>query len=178
MKLFKPPHSVAEEQSSSLKISIYSYQQLNTFSQSSDVVGIVVLITLHATAPAYVFNSELQNLRFRHGDMMQNTRAPGGVWGRYTVSDNRISGGASSGYSLTQNGFETGGDKVFELGDSRLAVGAFFSYTDNSIKHARGGKSTIDSTGGGLYETGLIMTATTWTGLSNSTALVMSCAPG
>ena len=106
-----------------------------------------------ATAPAYVFNSELQNLRFRHGDVMQNTRAPGGVWGRYTGSDNRISGGASSGYTLSQNGFETGGDKVFELGDSRLAVGAFFSYTDNSIKHARGGKSTIDSTGGGLYAT-------------------------
>ena len=106
-----------------------------------------------ATAPAYVFNSELQNLRFRHGDVMQNTRAPGGVWGRYTGSDNRISGGASSGYTLSQNGFETGGDKVFELGDSHLAVGAFFSYTDNSIKHARGGKSTIDSTGGGLYAT-------------------------
>ncbi|HED2478788.1 TPA: autotransporter outer membrane beta-barrel domain-containing protein, partial [Citrobacter youngae] len=106
-----------------------------------------------ATAPAYVFNSELQNLRFRHGDVMQNTRAPGGVWGRYTGSDNRISGGASSGYTLTQNGFETGADKVFDLGDSSLAVGAFFSYSDNSIKHARGGKSAVDSTGGGLYAT-------------------------
>lgn len=106
-----------------------------------------------ATAPAYVFNSELQNLRFRHSDMMQNTRVPGGVWGRYTGADNRISGGASSGYTLTQNGFETGADKVFDLGDSSLAVGAFVSYTDNSIKHARGGKSTVDSTGGGLYAT-------------------------
>ena len=106
-----------------------------------------------ATAPAYVFNSELQNLRFRHGDFMQSTRSPGGVWGRYTGSDNRISGGASSGYSLTQNGFETGGDKVFDLGESRLAVGAFVSYTDNSISHNRGGDSTIGSTGGGLYAT-------------------------
>ncbi|ENM1949527.1 autotransporter adhesin/invasin glycoprotein TibA [Citrobacter braakii] len=106
-----------------------------------------------ATAPVYVFNSELQNLRFRHGDFMQNTRSPGGVWGRYTGSDNRISGGASSGYSLTQNGFETGGDKVFDLGESRLAVGAFVSYTDNSISHNRGGDSTIGSTGGGLYAT-------------------------
>ncbi|HGY5181165.1 autotransporter adhesin/invasin glycoprotein TibA [Citrobacter braakii] len=106
-----------------------------------------------ATAPAYVFNSELQNLRFRHGDFMQNTRSPGGVWGRYTGSDNRISGGASSGYSLTQNGFETGGDKVFDLGESHLAVGAFVSYTDNSISHNRGGDSTIGSTGGGLYAT-------------------------
>lgn len=106
-----------------------------------------------ATAPAYVFNSELDNLRFRHGDVMQNTRAPGGVWGRYTGSDNRISGGASSGYTLTQNGFETGADKVFDLGESRLAVGTLFSYSDNSIKHARGGKSAVDSTGGGLYAT-------------------------
>lgn len=77
----------------------------------------------------------------------------GGVWGRYTGSDNRISGGASSGYALTQNGFETGGDKVFDLGESRLAVGAFVSYTDNSISHNRGGDSTIGSTGGGLYAT-------------------------
>ncbi|MGV2687452.1 autotransporter outer membrane beta-barrel domain-containing protein [Citrobacter braakii] len=106
-----------------------------------------------ATAPAYVFNSELQNLRFRHGDFMQNTRSPGGVWGRYTGSDNRISGGASTGYTLTQNGFETGGDKVFDLGESHLAVGAFVSYTDNSISHNRGGDSTIGSTGGGLYAT-------------------------
>ena len=106
-----------------------------------------------ATAPAYVFNSELDNLRFRHGDVMQNTHAPGGVWGRYTGSDNRISGGASSGYTLTQNGFETGADKVFELDESSLAVGTFFSYSDNSIKHARGGKSKVDSTGGGLYAT-------------------------
>ncbi|HAX7125659.1 TPA: autotransporter outer membrane beta-barrel domain-containing protein [Escherichia coli] len=106
-----------------------------------------------ATAPAYVFNSELDNLRFRHGDVMQNTRAPGGVWGRYTGSDNRISGGASSGYTLTQNGFETGADMVFDLSDSSLAVGTFFSYSDNSIKHARGGKSNVDSSGGGLYAT-------------------------
>lgn len=106
-----------------------------------------------ATAPAYVFNSELQNLRFRHGDFMQNTGSPGGVWGRYTGSDNRISGGASSGYTLMQNGFETGADKVFDLGDSTLAVGAFFSYSDNNIRHARGGKSKVDSTGGGLYAT-------------------------
>ncbi|EPO4611042.1 autotransporter outer membrane beta-barrel domain-containing protein [Escherichia coli] len=106
-----------------------------------------------ATAPVYVFNSELQSLCFRHGDVMQNTRSPGGVWGRYTGSDNRISGGAGSGYSLTQSGVETGGDTVFELNDSRLAVGAFVSYTDNSISHNRGGSSTVGSTGGGLYAT-------------------------
>ncbi|MXF13828.1 autotransporter outer membrane beta-barrel domain-containing protein [Escherichia coli] len=106
-----------------------------------------------ATAPVYVFNSELQSLRFRHGDVMQNTRSPGGVWGRYTGSDIRINGGAGSGYSLTQSGMETGGDTVFDLNDSRLAVGAFVSCTDNSISHNRGGSSTVGSTGGGLYAT-------------------------
>ena len=106
-----------------------------------------------ATAPVYVFNSELQSLRFRHGDVMQNTRSPGGVWGRYTGSDTRINGGAGSGYSLTQSGMETGGDTVFDLNDSRLAVGAFVSCTDNSISHNRGGSSTVGSTGGGLYAT-------------------------
>ncbi|EFE7550833.1 autotransporter outer membrane beta-barrel domain-containing protein [Escherichia coli] len=106
-----------------------------------------------ASSPIYVFNNELQSLRFRHGDVRQNTRSLGGVWGRYIGSDNRISGGAGSGYSLTQRGIETGGDTVFELNDSQLAVGAFISYTDNSISHNRGGRSTVGSIGGGLYST-------------------------
>ncbi|HEI6739709.1 TPA: autotransporter outer membrane beta-barrel domain-containing protein [Yersinia enterocolitica] len=104
-----------------------------------------------ATAPAYVFNSELQSLRFRHGDVTANTRSPGGVWGRYMGTDNRI--GGASGYTLTQSGMETGGDKVFELGDNQLAVGAFVSYSDNGVSHNRGGSSTVGSTGGGLYAT-------------------------
>ncbi|MBB8609634.1 autotransporter outer membrane beta-barrel domain-containing protein [Escherichia coli] len=106
-----------------------------------------------ATAPVYIFNSELQNLRFRHGDVIENTRLPGGVWGRYMGSDKRISGAVGAGYTLTQNGMETGGDKVFEFGDSQLAVGAFVSYTDNSVSHNHGGNSKVGSTGGGLYAT-------------------------
>ncbi|HDL7647706.1 TPA: autotransporter outer membrane beta-barrel domain-containing protein [Yersinia enterocolitica] len=106
-----------------------------------------------ATTPIYVFNSELQSLRFRHGDITQDTRLPGGVWGRYIGSDNRISGADGSSYKLTQSGMETGGDKVFTLGDSNLAVGAFVSYTDNSVSHNRGGSSSVGSTGGGLYAT-------------------------
>ncbi|RSC59179.1 autotransporter outer membrane beta-barrel domain-containing protein [Citrobacter amalonaticus] len=106
-----------------------------------------------ASAPVYIFNSELQNLRFRRGDVVSNSPAPGGVWGRYLGSDTRISGAAGSGYTLCQSGFETGGDRVFELGDSRLAVGAFFSFTDNRIINIRGGNSDVESTGGGLYAT-------------------------
>ncbi|EKK5923335.1 autotransporter outer membrane beta-barrel domain-containing protein [Enterobacter hormaechei] len=106
-----------------------------------------------ASAPVYIFNQELQNLRFRRGDVVQNSPAPGGVWGRYLGSDTRISGAAGSGYKLRQSGFETGGDKVFELADSSLAAGAFISFTDNRISHARGGSSDVESAGGGLYAT-------------------------
>ncbi|WP_410706126.1 autotransporter outer membrane beta-barrel domain-containing protein [Citrobacter amalonaticus] len=106
-----------------------------------------------ASAPVYIFNSELQNLRFRRGDVVSNSPAPGGMWGRYLGSDTRISGAAGSGYKLRQSGFETGGDKVFALDESRLAVGAFFSFTDNRISNVRGGNSDVESTGGGLYAT-------------------------
>lgn len=106
-----------------------------------------------ASAPVHIFNSELQNLRFRRGDVVSNSPAPGGMWGRYLGSDTRISGAAGSGYKLRQSGFETGGDKVFALDESRLAVGAFFSFTDNRISNVRGGNSDVESTGGGLYAT-------------------------
>ncbi|CAD6181297.1 Adhesin/invasin tibA precursor (Glycoprotein tibA) [Escherichia coli] len=106
-----------------------------------------------ASAPVYIFNSEMQNLRFRRGEITQNTPAAGTLWGRYTGSDTRINGVAGSGYKLRQSGIETGGDTVFSSGDSTLAVGAFFSFTDNRISHARGGNSDVESTGGGLYTT-------------------------
>lgn len=102
-----------------------------------------------------VFNSELQSLRYRHGEVMLTKRPAGGVWGWYTGADSRFSGGAGSGYSLSQSGMATGGDTVFELNDSWLAVGAFVSYTDNRISYNRGGSGTVGSTGGGLYATWL-----------------------
>lgn len=131
-----------------------------------------------ATAPVYVFNSELQSLRFRHGDVMQNTRSPGGVWGRYTGSDNRISGGAGAGYSLSQSGMETGGDTVFELSDSRLAVGALFPIpiTVSATTVAAAALSEVPAVV--CMRPGLTMMVTMWTVLSKSTVSVMNCAPG
>lgn len=108
-----------------------------------------------ATAPAYVFNSELQSLRFRHNNTMQNARSSGGLWGQYIGSDNRISGGSGAGYSLKQNGIVTGGDNTFTLNNASLAVGWFVSHTRNSVIHNRGSNSTVRSTGGGIYATWL-----------------------
>lgn len=47
----------------------------------------------------------------------------------------------------------TGGDKRFDLSDGVLSLGAFVSFSDNNIRHNRGGKSSIDSKSVGLYMT-------------------------
>ncbi|WP_168198747.1 autotransporter outer membrane beta-barrel domain-containing protein [Jejubacter calystegiae] len=106
-----------------------------------------------ASAPVTIFNAEMQSLRFRHGDIQTNTLAPGGVWGRILGSNNRISGPYGSAYKIGQTGMETGADTVIDVNSGRVALGAFVSYTSNKISHARGGQSTVNSTGGGLYAT-------------------------
>ena len=105
-----------------------------------------------ASAPTYIFNSELQGLRFRNSEKSENSRTSGGVWGHYIGSDNHISS-KGAGYSLTQYGIVTGGDKRFDLSDGVLSLGAFVSFSDNNIRHNRGGKSSIDSKSVGLYMT-------------------------
>lgn len=106
-----------------------------------------------ASAPVAIFTEEMQSLRFRHGDVQSNTSAPGGVWGRILGSDNHISGPYGSAYKIGQTGMETGADTVIDVNSGRVAIGAFFSYTSNKISHARGGQSSVNSTGGGLYAT-------------------------
>ncbi|MCV8328957.1 autotransporter outer membrane beta-barrel domain-containing protein, partial [Escherichia coli] len=103
-----------------------------------------------ASAPTYIFNSELQGLRFRNSEKSENSRTSGGVWGHYIGSDKHISS-KGAGYSLTQYGIVTGGDKRFDLSDGVLSLGAFVSFSDNNIRHNRGGKSSIDSKSVGLY---------------------------
>ncbi|MBC0446668.1 autotransporter outer membrane beta-barrel domain-containing protein, partial [Escherichia coli] len=105
-----------------------------------------------ASAPTYIFNSELQGLRFRNSEKSENSRTSGGVWGHYIGSDKHISS-KGAGYSLTQYGIVTGGDKRFDLSDGVLSLGAFVSFSDNKIRHNRGGKSSIDSKSVGLYMT-------------------------
>lgn len=106
-----------------------------------------------ASAPQYIYNGELSNLRYRKGDINADKGDNGGVWGRYLTNNTRIHGAADSAYSLQQDGFQLGGDKVINMAHGKLLVGAFVSYTNNNLKHARGGKSNIESSGGGVYAT-------------------------
>lgn len=99
-----------------------------------------------ASAPAYIFNSELQNLRQRRG----GNHSQGGVWGRYINQNARINTDISN-WKLGQNGFELGGDRAVAVREGDLFVGLMASITNNSVRDARGGNSQIDSYAAGAY---------------------------
>lgn len=106
-----------------------------------------------AIAPQLIFNSELDNLRYRKGDVRNGKDSSGGVWGRYFTNNSHINGAVNSAFSMEQNGMEVGGDKVLPTERGNLFVGAFISFSDNKLKHARGGNSSIDSSSVGIYST-------------------------
>jgi outer membrane autotransporter protein len=106
-----------------------------------------------ASAPQFIFDGEMQNLRFRKGDLRNNKGNTGGVWGRYLTNNTRSKAGHGAAYRLQQDGFEIGGDNVFTLSSGQLVIGGLTSFTDNTLKHARGGKTDISSYSLGLYAT-------------------------
>ncbi|WP_312742073.1 autotransporter outer membrane beta-barrel domain-containing protein [Cedecea neteri] len=120
---------------------------------SGDVTPSTNAILSMASAPQFIFNGELENLRQRKGELRDGPASEGGVWGRYLTNDTHISGAAGSAYRMEQNGMEFGSDKVIETSNGKWLLGAFVSYTDNNMKYDRGGNSSIASTSGGLYAT-------------------------
>ncbi|OON34661.1 hypothetical protein BTJ39_23715 [Izhakiella australiensis] len=105
-----------------------------------------------ASAPQYIFDGEMQALRTRRGDIQRFDQGEGGVWGRYLHNSTDITAGAGSDYRLGQNGMEIGGDKVFDVAEGKLSVGALTSYSKSSVKQ-RGDSSPVASYGAGLYST-------------------------
>lgn len=103
-----------------------------------------------ASATQYIFDGEMQALRTRRGDIQRFDQGEGGVWGRYLHNSSDIKAGADAGYRLGQNGMELGGDKVFDVADGKLSVGAMTSYSKSSVKQ-RGDSSQVSSYGVGLY---------------------------
>ncbi|MBW4201881.1 autotransporter outer membrane beta-barrel domain-containing protein [Enterobacter cloacae subsp. cloacae] len=106
-----------------------------------------------ASAPQFIFNGELANLRQRKGDLRDSAGSEGGLWGRYLTNTTHINGAAGSAYQMEQNGMEFGSDKVIETESGKWLLGAFASYTDNNMSYDRGGSSSIGSTSGGIYAT-------------------------
>lgn len=105
-----------------------------------------------ASAPQLIFNSQLDNLRFRRGEVRDNIDNVGG-WARLFADKTKVYP-LDGKYTLEQTGIEIGFDKAFnEFSDGTLLVGLFGNYSDNRLKHDRGGKSSYDSLGLGLYGT-------------------------
>lgn len=99
-----------------------------------------------------VIHSELEGLRMYRANL-DKTGPESNVWGHYLGSKNHTDTSNGAVYQLNQNGIEIGADTRTEFARGSLVTGAFMSYSDNAVKHARGGKSKIDSYGIGLYAT-------------------------
>lgn len=104
-----------------------------------------------ASANQFIFDGELQNLRSRKGDLNNSKGENASVWGRYLTNNTRINAAHDAAYRLQQDGFEIGADKIFGLSSGQLVLGGFTSYSNNSVKHTRGGNSKVDSYSLGAY---------------------------
>lgn len=99
-----------------------------------------------------VINTELSGLR-AYRSTLDKIGPANNVWGHYIGSSSRIDTSNGAAYRLEQNGMEIGADIRTEFARGSLVTGALMSYSDNRVKHARGGKSKIDSYGLGVYST-------------------------
>lgn len=106
-----------------------------------------------AAAPQLIFNQELDNLRFRRGELRDN-QGDEGVWIRLT-GDRTRAGTGHTHFQLNQAGFELGADKSVPLENGKLWLGVFTGYNDVKLDHQRGGESSIDSVTAGGYATWL-----------------------
>ncbi len=104
-----------------------------------------------SAAPQLIFNHELDNLRFRRGELRDN-QGDAGVWVRLT-GDRTRAGTGHTHFKLNQAGFELGADKSVPLENGKLWLGVFTGYNDVKLKHQRGGESSIDSVTAGGYAT-------------------------
>ncbi|EPY97161.1 hypothetical protein L799_09175 [Enterobacter roggenkampii EC_38VIM1] len=99
-----------------------------------------------------VIHSELDGLRTYRASL-DKTGPESNVWGHYLGSKSDIDTSNGAAYQLSQNGMEIGADTRTDFAGGSLVTGTFMSFSDNKVKHARGGTSKIDSYGLGLYAT-------------------------
>ncbi|MGO3860075.1 MAG: autotransporter outer membrane beta-barrel domain-containing protein [Neisseriaceae bacterium] len=104
-----------------------------------------------AAAPQFIFNNELNNLRFRHGALKENA-GQGGVWSRALGGKTNVDSGNAQ-FKLEQAGVEVGADTVLASSRGQTLVGLFGSWGDADVKHHLGGTSKINSSSIGSYAT-------------------------
>lgn len=99
-----------------------------------------------------IIHTELDGLRTYRAGLDKNG-PQSNVWGHYLGAKNHTDTSNGAAYQLRQNGMEIGADTRTAFARGSLVTGAFMSYSDNRVTHARGGKSSIGSYGLGLYAT-------------------------
>ncbi|GKX61983.1 autotransporter [Pragia fontium] len=106
-----------------------------------------------ASASQFIFDGELQTLHQRKGDLKTGVGHDYGTWGRYLTNNTRVETSSGAAYKLQQNGVEIGVDKAISLDSGKVLIGGLTAYSNNKLKHARGGNSEIDSYSLGIYAT-------------------------
>ncbi len=97
-----------------------------------------------------VIHAELDGLRTYRANL-DKTGPESNVWGHYLGTKNHTDTSNGAAYQLNQSGMEIGADTQTDYERGSLITGAFMSWSDNRVNHARGGRSKIDSYGLGLY---------------------------
>lgn len=95
-----------------------------------------------ASAGHNIFLNEMQTLQQRRGNLTDTGRFE--FWSRAIGSRTNYDFGHAN-YRLNQKGIEFGADRTINVQNGKVIIGAAVSYTDNDVKHKRGGTSNIDS---------------------------------
>jgi len=107
-----------------------------------------------AAAPRVILDSETSSLRQRMGDLRRQN-GDTGVWARYLSQNTRLDDNGYSAFHLSLNGMQIGADRQHAIGNGRILMGAFTSFSKSTIQSEHANNGNIRSYSGGLYTTWL-----------------------
>lgn len=103
------------------------------------------------SAVTRVLNAELDGFRAWRGALSPENLPQESVWGHYLNNISRVNTINGAGYRLRQDGVEIGADRRATFAGGSLLAGVMFSWTDNDVMNRRGGRSSLESRGVGVY---------------------------
>ncbi|MFB6327434.1 autotransporter outer membrane beta-barrel domain-containing protein [Pantoea deleyi] len=107
-----------------------------------------------AAAPRVILDSETSSLRQRMGDLRRQN-GDTGVWARYLSQNTRLDDNGYSAFHLSLNGMQIGADRQHTIGNGRILMGAFTSFSKSTVQSDHATNGNIRSYSGGLYTTWL-----------------------
>ncbi|RAU51694.1 autotransporter outer membrane beta-barrel domain-containing protein [Pseudocitrobacter sp. RIT415] len=104
-----------------------------------------------ASANLDILNSEIESWRMYRGVWNRENKKGDQLWAHYLGNKSIISTSNGAGYHFQQYGLELGYDDAIATVSGDFILGGLLSYSQNTVKHDRGGNSNIDSFGIGIY---------------------------